>query len=649
MIDVLNKIEQEDRFGIDVFGLASFVGDDTMRGRLEGLLEEETKYHSDTFYLPMATVEHRYDVQDGDFLGVLNQIPTTSDSQRRSVVSEAPSYLPYIGNSEETVGLIGLLEDGDSFVVQLKSSGLVEEPKQYKKENYVPLLDMITQTPRFESTAFSVSRSHYQRNPAFIGRLQGKLPDDDTHKYDILKYSWDDQVDNEIGALYGGGSSTGAGGLDASFMTVMDMLIEPETSGTPEGVVILAYQGENDMMGEMMNMNVETALPTPVLSSRPTFYPTASPVLVTLAPSTPLTPEPTDAPTISPTTSPSETFTYAPTTSPTASPTTLEPSYLPTSGPSTYPSQTDVTDQLLQTPTASITAAPIVTSTLSPTLSADGQPTISEPTLSPIAAPCEDTNDQFFLRKDPDDNTKGIYRKCAMLKGMQDEAKKANICKRKNGFGGRGPAKDVCPETCGLCPSTTQTPSSPTMSGTSSPTVSPTSSPTSSPSAASPSCEDTNDQFFLRKDPNDNTKGIYRKCAMLKGMKDETKKANICKRKNGFGGRGPAKDVCPETCGECESVESSSASAVEPVAEPASDPVISCDENSDDKFYWKINKNNNKPMTPACSWLSELGEKQKANICSNEDSFDGVKPAREVCPQTCGLCGSSRRRTFLRH
>ncbi len=113
------------------------------------------------------------------------------------------------------------------------------------------------------------------------------------------------------------------------------------------------------------------------------------------------------------------------------------------------------------------------------------QPT-SSPSTSPSTSPTmkptqcvDDPTERFFYKKK--NNGKNSFKKCEWLR-TKTKAKK--ICKKftdSSPDGEIGPAKDVCREICGTCPTSNPT-QTPTKSPTGSPSKKRTSAPNESPS-----------------------------------------------------------------------------------------------------------------------------------------------------------------------
>jgi len=104
------------------------------------------------------------------------------------------------------------------------------------------------------------------------------------------------------------------------------------------------------------------------------------------------------------------------------------------------------------------TTEPVTSPTISPTPMPTNSPTIfnKSPTYSPTPQPAEcvdEPNDKFFL-KTKGKNKKPVYQKCKWL--AKKPAKKIKkICKKSKSYDGTGPAKEVCKELCGTCPTVT--------------------------------------------------------------------------------------------------------------------------------------------------------------------------------------------------
>ncbi len=218
----------------------------------------------------------------------------------------------------------------------------------------------------------------------------------------------------------------------------------------------------------------------------------------------------------------------------------------------------------------------------------------------------EDAETEFFLEK-RGPQYPAIYRSCEWLDHQHPHDIHA-ICRSDLSFDGVGPAKDACPDTCGTCPDP--------------------SAPSAAPSTPVPTLcpEDKDMEFFLEKRGNN---PIYKSCGWLSQLHDGHIH-NICKRKFSFGDVGPARDLCPATCGQCPDPSAPSAAPSTPV------PTL-CSEDSAAEFFL-MKQGKGPAVYQTCEWLGKRKWKDIHNICKNKWSFSGTGPAREICPSTCNTC-----------
>ncbi len=183
------------------------------------------------------------------------------------------------------------------------------------------------------------------------------------------------------------------------------------------------------------------------------------------------------------------------------------------------------------------------------------------------------------------------------------------ICRSDISFDGVGPAKDACPATCETCPDP--------------------SAPSAAPSTPIPTLcpEDEDQEFFLEKrGPNP----VFKSCGWLSQLHD-WHIHNICRRKFSFGDVGPAGDVCPATCDKCPDASA-------PSAAPSTTTPELCSEDASSEFFLKKRGRNAPAMYQTCEWLGRQRKKHIHKICKNKWAFSGVGPAREICPSTCNTC-----------
>jgi len=136
-------------------------------------------------------------------------------------------------------------------------------------------------------------------------------------------------------------------------------------------------------------------------------------------------------------------------------------------------------------PTEKWTASPTEYTTKEPTSSPSSSPTAT-PTNQPTSC-SDDPDDEYFLKFDKTDGTTPVYKTCKSLANLLSKGKfdRVNaICTKKvDSYNGVGPAREVCKEACGLCPTDgptgSPTTATPTKTVTSSPTTKmPTKAPT---------------------------------------------------------------------------------------------------------------------------------------------------------------------------
>lgn len=70
-----------------------------------------------------------------------------------------------------------------------------------------------------------------------------------------------------------------------------------------------------------------------------------------------------------------------------------------------------------------------------------------------------------------------------------------------------------------------------------------------------------------------------------------------------------------------------------PIPSPA--PTV-CNEGNFDKFFLKFRYG--KPMYKTCSWLKQTYDGGVRTCLTKLASNGGVGPAKDVCPETCGMC-----------
>lgn len=171
--------------------------------------------------------------------------------------------------------------------------------------------------------------------------------------------------------------------------------------------------------------------------------------------------------------------------------------------------------------------------------------------------------------------------------------------------------------------------------------------------------EDPSASFFLKTKKDDITTGIFQTCAWLG---DRMNKQHICDNSvaSWTDGTGPANEVCPKTCGYCNttaptlplttssstaptksSSTSSTSSPTEKVNSPPTTTPTLCDEDSKALFFLKTAKHDPSiPIYQTCAWLK--GRNQKNEICNSNvwwgSGSTATGPANEVCVKTCNNC-----------
>ncbi len=178
-------------------------------------------------------------------------------------------------------------------------------------------------------------------------------------------------------------------------------------------------------------------------------------------------------------------------------------------------------------------------------------------------------------------------------------------------------ARVFCPQACAFAPPSSERPSA---------------IPSSQPS----SCPDDPSAYFLLKLTDSGFK-IKKQCTWLQDQ-DDREKDEICSNTIGKNKLRPAREVCMNTCGTCNSMSPNQAPSPLPINPQPSPP--SCHEDPDEHFFLKIG-NNGFNIQKQCSWLRDLTDSEKDGICANTRGKGVLKPAREICPNTCGTCYQS--------
>lgn len=200
---------------------------------------------------------------------------------------------------------------------------------------------------------------------------------------------------------------------------------------------------------------------------------------------------------------------------------TPNPSNEPTNGPSSRPSE-DPSKNPSEQPTTHPTESPSALPSASPTKS---------PTPAKNGACKEQWQDRFYFKMK---SGSPLTRNCRWL-GTQNNSKKNRVCAMDRSRDDFGPAKKVCPATCGTCPgSTPETPS-----------------PTKAPSKSTPTCsERPNQKFVLRFNANGNN--LLKSCSWLSNS-NSAKIERICGMVAPAGVTATAQEVCRSTCKTCPS------------------------------------------------------------------------------------------------
>jgi len=212
----------------------------------------------------------------------------------------------------------------------------------------------------------------------------------------------------------------------------------------------------------------------------------------------------------------------SPSKQPSANPTLSE---LPTSSPSKSPSKQPSNSPTSMQPSNSPSKSPSVEPSTSPT---GNQPSTS-PTPAQAIACFEDGRDEYFSH-----SKAGVEKifKCSNLSKRNDKNKDKICARTESSASGTKPAKDVCPVTCGTCPSG--------------------------------SCEEIVSDKFFHYAKKKNGKFKYSNCRRLQVIRkaDSTKADKICNRVAPSNSKHPSADVrCPVTCGTC-STSSSTTSTI---------------------------------------------------------------------------------------
>lgn len=148
------------------------------------------------------------------------------------------------------------------------------------------------------------------------------------------------------------------------------------------------------------------------------------------------------------------------------------------------------------------------------------------------------------------------------------------------------------------------------------PSTAPSESPLSNACLENPSAE-----FFVRI--HDKKGPQFKKCKWL-AKQSKDKIISYCKKNKSYEGIGSANTVCFETCNSC------------PTSQPSAAPSESCFENPSAKFLKKVKDNEAK--FEDCGWLADQTDSNIDEMCSKNDSHDGIESANIVCPKTCDSC-----------
>ena len=137
------------------------------------------------------------------------------------------------------------------------------------------------------------------------------------------------------------------------------------------------------------------------------------------------------------------------------------------------------------------------------------------PSLSPVTPCSEDPTDEFFLRFNKGDVNAPVYKDCEWLSTRTPDKIEKLCTKKTASHNGYGPPKDICPVTCGTCPTGSKRPTaSPAKTPTKTPTVTGTNAPTLSPVGGDACCS----QFFDVCKPNPWCQESVSNCATCNGV-----------------------------------------------------------------------------------------------------------------------------------
>lgn len=227
-------------------------------GMLHGLLPGGTVYHNDEFFLPFASIEHKYDSVPHSFVEVVDLI---KDGDRNS----AEVYQPLVvegADGKVIYGLLGLLPGASKRTDPFITGDVFQEAIELQQLSVTPtMLNMLEAISYDDKVNPQVYESPYTilNDGDYVGQLHGILPDHN-NKMKYIKYKWDELVDSEIEESNG----------------ISIHILNLKTESKTTGVLMDAPESGHD---------VTDALRTDQPTTAPTFSPSAFPS-ATMSPST---------------------------------------------------------------------------------------------------------------------------------------------------------------------------------------------------------------------------------------------------------------------------------------------------------------------------------------------------------------------------
>ena len=170
-------------------------------GMLHGLLPGGTVYHHDEFFLPFASIEHKYDSVPHSFVEVIDLI---KDGDR----SNAEAYQPLVvegADGKVIYGLLGFLPGASKRTDPFISGDVFHEPIELQQLSMNPtMLNMLEAISYDDKVNPQVYESPYivLNEGDYVGQLHGILLDHN-NKMKYVKYGWDELINSEIGASNG--------------------------------------------------------------------------------------------------------------------------------------------------------------------------------------------------------------------------------------------------------------------------------------------------------------------------------------------------------------------------------------------------------------------------------------------------------------